>query len=96
MAHDRPREPLETEEAIRLITMTLRVTKIEPPGEYDGQALPIVHFKGTSEVSRSNSLCTVITLLTCAQKSMRPLWDVNANSKIRGQPEFALPFQLRR
>ncbi|KAI9746333.1 MAG: hypothetical protein M1818_000045 [Claussenomyces sp. TS43310] len=43
-----PRPPLDTGEAIRLILMELTVTKIEPPGEDDGQALPIVHFEGTS------------------------------------------------
>ncbi|RFU35017.1 hypothetical protein B7463_g1330, partial [Scytalidium lignicola] len=41
-----PRAPLETTEAIRLIIMELEVTKIEPPGEEDGQDLPVVHFKG--------------------------------------------------
>ncbi|KAL6717813.1 hypothetical protein ACLMJK_003898 [Lecanora helva] len=45
-ADNEPRPPIDIEEAIRLITMTLRVTKIEPPGEDDGQALPIVHFEG--------------------------------------------------
>jgi len=28
--------------------MELHATKIEPPGEDDGQSLPVVHFKGTS------------------------------------------------
>jgi hypothetical protein len=28
--------------------MELKVTKIEPPGPDDGQALPVVHFEGTS------------------------------------------------
>ncbi len=60
-----PRPPLDTEEATRLITMKIRVTKIEPPGEDDGQGLPIVFFKGISS-------------------SVRPSWDPNANSKIRG------------
>jgi hypothetical protein len=43
-----PRPPLDTVEAIRLIAMELHVTKIEPPGEEDGQELPVVHFRGTS------------------------------------------------
>ncbi|KAL8947210.1 MAG: hypothetical protein Q9222_006488 [Ikaeria aurantiellina] len=43
-----PRPPIDTEEAIRFITVKIHVTKIEPPGEDDGQELPIVHFKGTS------------------------------------------------
>ncbi|KAL8715918.1 MAG: hypothetical protein Q9220_000585 [cf. Caloplaca sp. 1 TL-2023] len=43
-----PRPPVDTEEAIRFITVKIHVTKIEPPGEDDGQDLPIVHFKGTS------------------------------------------------
>lgn len=42
------REPLDTEEAFRLIAMKLRVTSIEPPGEEDGKALPVVRFEGTS------------------------------------------------
>ncbi|KAK5007633.1 hypothetical protein LTR28_005042, partial [Elasticomyces elasticus] len=48
LLNDEPRMPIETEEAIRLIRMKLRVTKIVPPGEDDGQALPVVYFKGTS------------------------------------------------
>jgi len=42
------REPLDTQEAIRLIVLKIRVTKVAPPGEDDGQALPVVHFKGSS------------------------------------------------
>ncbi|KAI9727464.1 MAG: hypothetical protein M1828_006406 [Chrysothrix sp. TS-e1954] len=45
---DAARPPLEHEEAIRLITMRLRVTKIEPPQEDDGKGLPRVHFTGKS------------------------------------------------
>ncbi|KAF2083455.1 hypothetical protein K490DRAFT_51613 [Saccharata proteae CBS 121410] len=44
--NDRP--PNSTAEAIRFITMRLRVKKIEPPGEDDGQAQPVVYFTGTS------------------------------------------------
>ena len=62
---DRPREPISTEEATRLITMKLQATKIEAPGEDDGQKLPVVHFQGKSS-------------------SIRPSWDPNANSKIKG------------
>ena len=62
---DQPREPINTEEATRLITMKLQVTKIEAPGEDDGRQLPVVHFQGRSS-------------------SIRPSWDPNANSKIRG------------
>ncbi|KAI0008577.1 hypothetical protein F4779DRAFT_618455 [Xylariaceae sp. FL0662B] len=43
-----PRHAIDIGEATRLILMKVRVTNIEPPGPYDGQALPIVHFKGTS------------------------------------------------
>lgn len=63
---DQPRHPLETQEAFRLIIMKLTVTKIKPPGEDEGQALPIVHFKGSSA-------------------AVRPPWDPNAVSKIRGK-----------
>ena len=45
---DEPRGPLDTGEAVRLITMNLKATKIEEPGPQDGQALPIVHFIGTA------------------------------------------------
>ncbi|KAF9638590.1 F-box domain cyclin-like protein [Lasiodiplodia theobromae] len=45
---DQPREPISTQEAIRFITLNLRVRRIEPPGPGDGQELPVVHFTGTS------------------------------------------------
>lgn len=45
---DQPREPIATQEAIRFITLNLRVRRIEAPGPADGQALPVVHFTGTS------------------------------------------------
>ncbi|ROT40198.1 hypothetical protein SODALDRAFT_329873 [Sodiomyces alkalinus F11] len=43
-----PCPALETGEATRLILMKLHVTSIEPPGEEDGQGLPVVHFRGIS------------------------------------------------
>ena len=43
-----PRPALDRGEATRLILMKIHVTSIEPPGEEDGQALPVVHFKGFS------------------------------------------------
>ncbi|KAH6710998.1 F-box domain-containing protein [Leptodontidium sp. MPI-SDFR-AT-0119] len=43
-----PRPALQTTEAIRLITMELRVTHSEPPGPDDGQSHPIVYFEGVS------------------------------------------------
>ncbi|KAL8635468.1 MAG: hypothetical protein Q9228_007039 [Teloschistes exilis] len=46
-----PRPPLDTEEAIRFITMKLEATRIEPPGEGDGERLPVVHFKGVSTIA---------------------------------------------
>ncbi|GAB7346909.1 hypothetical protein MBLNU459_g1981t2 [Dothideomycetes sp. NU459] len=45
---DQPRDPIDTREAIRLIKLKLKVTKIEPPGEDDGKDFPVVTFKGTS------------------------------------------------
>lgn len=63
---DRPLKPIDTEEATRLITMKIQVTKIKAPGEDDGQQLPVVHFQGKSS-------------------SVRPSWDPNANSKIKGK-----------
>lgn len=51
-ANPRPRgepyPPLNANGAIRIIVMCIEITKIEPPGPNDGQALPIVHFQGTS------------------------------------------------
>ncbi|KAI5866779.1 hypothetical protein GGS23DRAFT_552043 [Durotheca rogersii] len=43
-----PRPAIDVGEATRLILMKLRVTKIEPPGPEDGQALPVVFFEGIS------------------------------------------------
>ncbi|KAI1336294.1 hypothetical protein F5Y15DRAFT_395157 [Xylariaceae sp. FL0016] len=43
-----PRPALHAGEATRLILMRITVTKIEPPGPEDGQALPVVHFSGIS------------------------------------------------
>jgi hypothetical protein len=43
-----PRPPITTQEAIRLITMKLRIDRLESPGEMDGKGLPVVHFKGTA------------------------------------------------
>ncbi|KAI1779607.1 hypothetical protein F4818DRAFT_146314 [Hypoxylon cercidicola] len=43
-----PRAPIDCGEATRLILMTVRVTRIEPPGPDDGQALPVCHFEGMS------------------------------------------------
>jgi hypothetical protein len=43
-----PRRAINYGEATRLILMKISVTKIEPPGPEDGQALPVVHFKGVS------------------------------------------------
>lgn len=63
---NRPRKPIDIEEAIRFINMKIHVTKVRPPGEEDGQRLPVVHFSGTSS-------------------SLRPSFDPNANSKIRGE-----------
>lgn len=45
---DQPRQPIDTDEAIRLITMKIHVTKVEQPGMEDGQRLPVVHFRGHS------------------------------------------------
>ncbi|KAL1311843.1 hypothetical protein AAFC00_001918 [Neodothiora populina] len=47
-AQGEPREPIDTREAIRMIKLKLRVTKIEESGEEDGKDYPIVWFEGTS------------------------------------------------
>jgi hypothetical protein len=44
-----PREPLQTDEAIRHILMRLRVSGIEAPGEDDHPSHPVVHFTGSSK-----------------------------------------------
>ncbi|KAG8525607.1 uncharacterized protein KY384_009251 [Bacidia gigantensis] len=49
---NQPRLPLDTDEAIRLITMKLVVSKIERPGRENGQDLPVVWFKGESSSVR--------------------------------------------
>lgn len=45
---DEPREPINTEEAIRHIIMDLKVTEVLAPREFDNQALPVVKFAGMS------------------------------------------------
>ncbi|KIX07303.1 uncharacterized protein Z518_01956 [Rhinocladiella mackenziei CBS 650.93] len=45
---DQERDPILTREAFRLIRLQLRVSRIEKPGEEDGQELPVVHFEGDS------------------------------------------------
>jgi hypothetical protein len=45
---DEPREPLDTEEAIRHILMDIKITEVEAPGQFDNPSLPIVYFSGTS------------------------------------------------
>ncbi|KAK6339992.1 hypothetical protein TWF730_001768 [Orbilia blumenaviensis] len=45
-----PRPPIDIREAIRFLKLGINVTKIEPPGPDDGQALPVVHFKGVSRL----------------------------------------------
>ena len=49
-----PRHPIDTQEAIRLIIMKIRVTRIEEPGKDDGQDLPVIHFSGTSRSMHSS------------------------------------------
>ena len=48
------RHPLDTTEAIRFINMELVVTDIQPPGEDDGQDLPVVYFTGTSSLQEAS------------------------------------------
>lgn len=43
-----PRRAISYGEATRLILMKISVTSVESPGPNDGQALPVVHFKGMS------------------------------------------------
>ncbi|KAK5624767.1 hypothetical protein RRF57_000482 [Xylaria bambusicola] len=43
-----PRPSIDVGQATRLIIMRIFVTAIERPGPEDGQALPVVHFKGVS------------------------------------------------
>lgn len=45
---DKPRDPTVTEEAIRHIMMDIKVTSVEPAGQFDNPTLPIVHFAGKS------------------------------------------------
>lgn len=71
-----PREPLETDEATRMIAMSLTAVKITPPEPEDGQALPVVHFEGMSE-------------------SMHQVFDLNANSRIRGTVRMTKEGEVR-
>ncbi len=42
------RPPIDTQEAIRIITLKIRVTAVSPPGEDDHPDWPVVSFNGTS------------------------------------------------
>lgn len=46
LSQDRP--PVDTQEAIRFITIKLHITRIEEAGPEDDPSLPVVHFTGTS------------------------------------------------
>lgn len=74
---DEPREPLDTGEAIRLIIMNLKATKLEQPGPTDGQTLPIVHFTGTSRSMHAswdpNSNSTIRGKYLCLKSPWTPL-----------------------
>ncbi|KAL9607027.1 MAG: hypothetical protein Q9167_008019 [Letrouitia subvulpina] len=47
---NQPRPPIETEEEIRFIIMKVYVTGLSPPGDEDGKALPVAHFRGTAKL----------------------------------------------
>lgn len=46
----------EFAQAGRLIVMKLHVTEIKEPGPEDGQALPVVHFKGIARAIDDSTL----------------------------------------
>lgn len=46
-----PRPPLDTAEAIRIIIMEIRATKIEAPSKEDDPTFPVVHFSGISHLT---------------------------------------------
>ncbi|KAF2795068.1 hypothetical protein K505DRAFT_18528 [Melanomma pulvis-pyrius CBS 109.77] len=48
VSSDQSRPPIFTEEALRHIQMRLQITKLEAPGPFDNQTLPIAHFTGKS------------------------------------------------
>ncbi|KAF2772765.1 hypothetical protein EJ03DRAFT_324319 [Teratosphaeria nubilosa] len=79
---DEPREPIATEEAIRLIKIKLQVTKIEPPGssnddddETGGDGLDWSGFQGER---------LPVVHFRGTSRSLHASWDPNANSRIRG------------
>ncbi|KAL6710299.1 hypothetical protein ACN47E_009245 [Coniothyrium glycines] len=45
---DKPRDPINSEEAIRHIVMDLKVTEVKAPSPFDNQTLPVVKFTGMS------------------------------------------------
>ncbi len=76
-----PRPALDIDEATRLILMKLHVTKIVPPGESDGQALPVVHFKGVSK-----------SLHGSCEEDAGTVSDVRGEINISGDSFFPPPF----
>jgi hypothetical protein len=77
-----PLPPIDTTEAVRMISMEITVSDIKRAGEVDGPGenddpnWPVVLFKGTS-------------------RSMHAAWDSNANSNIRGRVSVTREGEVR-
>lgn len=56
----------------------IRVTKIEPPGPEDGQALPVVHFEGLSKSLDSSLDENANSGLTGEVISAKGTWSLSA------------------
>ncbi|WPG98936.1 Hypothetical protein R9X50_00173800 [Acrodontium crateriforme] len=78
-----PREPIDTQEAIRLIRVKLQVTRIEQPGAEDRDDQD---FAGQEELDWSEFKGERLPVVhfTGTSRSLHASWDPNANSRIRG------------
>nr|POE71897.1 hypothetical protein CFP56_11773 [Quercus suber] len=79
---DQPREPIDTEEAIRLIRIKLQVVKIVPPGS-SGSDEDDDHDDGLDWSGFTGTRLPVVHFKGTS-KSLHASWDPNANSRIRG------------
>lgn len=82
-----PRHPLNTDEAVRLICMTLVVTSVQYPDDTDAVPSTSLHADVPPSPPASTSAASgkmPIVTFTGTARALHSAWDPNANSAIRG------------
>ncbi len=91
------REPIETREAFRLIRLQLHVTSVEMPDpdetywEFEAASGSKEGKERLKEAEKGNEEWKKMPIVTFEgrSKSTYMAWDPNANSRIRGKPQFS-------